>query len=262
MVEIYQRDATIPAIMGSTTRTIEVSAVNRLRGLLGKYFYFFMSLLVAAVVVYGFSHTIDQNLIHAVPVRPWILYLHGIVFSGWVAFFIVQSALVRVHKVSVHRTLGWFGVALGVLIPVLGISTAITMDRFNILHFHENSAAPFFAIQLNDMVVFAICFGLAVLWRSRPEFHRRLLLVATCALTSAAFARFPGMGLPMLGWTCVCVDLLIFLGVVRDLIVNRRIHQVYLYALPALIVAQSIAMYLFRAAPPQWLRITHAILGV
>jgi len=49
---------------------------------------------------------------------------------------------------------------------------------------------------------------------------------------------------------------------VRDLIVNRRIHQVYLYALPALIVAQSIAMYLFRAAPPQWLRITHAILGV
>jgi len=119
---------------------------------------------------------------------------------------LVQSALVRVHKVSVHRTLGWFGVALGVLIPVLGISTAITMDRFNILHFHENSAAPFFAIQLNDMVVFAICFGLAVLWRSRPEFHRRLLLVATCALTSAAFARFPGMGLPMLGWTCVCVD--------------------------------------------------------
>ena len=248
--------------MGSTTRAIEISAANRLRGLLGKYFYFCMSLLIAAVVVYGFSHTIDQNLIHAVPVRPWILYLHATVFSGWVVFFIAQSALVRVHRVSVHRTLGWFGVALGVVVPVLGISTAIVMDRFVMTQFHEQGAAPFLAIQFNDMASFTVCFALAILWRRKPEFHRRLMLIATCVLTTAAFARFPGIGLPMLGWTYVCVDSLIALGVVRDLIVNRRIHQVYLYALPVLIVAQSTALQLFRAAPPQWLKITHAILGV
>lgn len=248
--------------MGSSTRTIEISATNRLRGLLGKYFYFFMSLLIAAVVVYGFSHTIDQNLIHAVPVRPWILYLHATVFSGWVVFFIAQSALVRVHKVRVHRTLGWFGVALGVVIPVLGISTAIVMDRFIIMQFHEQGAAPFLAIQFDDIASFTVCFALAILWRRRPEFHRRLVLIATCSLTTAAFARFPGMGLPMLGWVYVCVDSLIVLGMVRDLIVNRRIHQVYLYALPLFIVAQTIALHLYRAAPPEWLRITHAILGV
>ena len=248
--------------MGSTTRTIEVSAANRLRGLLGQYFYFFMSLLIAAAVVYGFSHTIDQNLIHAVPVRPWILYVHATVFSGWVIFFIAQSSLVRLHKVSVHRTLGWFGVALGVVMPVLGISTAIVMDRFIIAHFHEQDAAPFLAIQFNDMVSFAVCFALAIVWRRKPEFHRRLILIATCALTAAAFARFPGMGLPMLGWSYVCVDSLIVLGVARDLIVNRRIHQVYLCALPVMIVLQTTAVHLFRAAPPQWLRITHAILGV
>ena len=69
-----------------------------------------MSLLIAAVVVYGFSHTVDNNLIHATPIRPWILYLHATVFSGWVAFFILQSTLIRTHKVRVHRTLGWFGV--------------------------------------------------------------------------------------------------------------------------------------------------------
>lgn len=248
--------------MGSSTRTIEVSALNRLRGLLGKYFYFFMSLLIAAVVVYGFSHTIDQNLIHAVPVRPWILYLHAAVFSGWVAFFIAQSALVRVHKVSVHRTLGWFGVALGSAMPVLGVSTAIIMARFIITHFHEQGAAPFLAIQFYDMTAFTVCFSLAVLWRKKPEYHRRLILIATCVLTSAAFARFPGMGLPMLGWVDVCVDSLIVLGVMRDLIVNRRIHRVYLYALPVLIVVQTTALHLYRAAPPEWLRITHAILGV
>jgi hypothetical protein len=56
------------------------------------------------------------------------------------------------------------------------------------------------------------------------------------------------------------VDLLIFLGVVRDLIVMRRVHPVYLYALPALIVAQTFAMHLLLTAPPQWLAITNAIL--
>lgn len=248
--------------MGSSTRTIPISTANRLRGLSGKYFYFFMSLLIAAVVVFGFSHTIDHNLIHAVPVRPWILYLHAIVFSGWVAFFIAQSALVRVHKVSVHRTLGWFGVALGAIVPVLGISTAITMARFMIVNFHEQAAAPFLAIQFNDIGSFTVCFALAILWRRKPEFHRRLILIASCALTAAAFARFPGMGRPMLGWVYVCVDSLIVLGVARDLIVNRRIHPVYLYALPVFAVAQTTALHLFRAAPPEWLKITHAILGV
>ena len=82
-------------------------------GLLNQYFYLFMSLLIAAVVIYGFSQTIDQNLIHAAPPRPWLLYLHGAVFSAWVIFFIVQSALVRTRNVRVHRKLGWFGVGLG-----------------------------------------------------------------------------------------------------------------------------------------------------
>jgi len=246
-----------PQIMSSSTITVEVSVANRLRTMVATYFYFFMSLLIAGVVVYGFSHTVDHFLIHAVPVRPWILYMHGAVFSGWVLFFIVQSALVRVRKVRIHRTLGWFGVGLGTIIPVLGLSTAITMDRFNIVHFHEAGASPFLAIQLNDVLCFAVLFALAVLWRRRPELHRRLILMTSCVLTSAAFARFPFVPLHMTYW---CVDGLILLGVLRDLLVNRRVHRVYLYALPMLIITQNTAMHLFFAAPRGWVRITDAIL--
>ena len=104
--------------------------------LLQQYFYFFMSLLIAAIVMYGFSHTVEKNLIHATPVRPFLLYVHGAIFSGWVAFFIFQSLLVRTHNVRLHRTLGWFGAALGAAISVLGISTAITMTRFQMFRLH------------------------------------------------------------------------------------------------------------------------------
>jgi hypothetical protein len=39
---------------------------------------------------------------------------------------------------------------------------------------------------------FTIPFVLAICWRRKPELHRRLMLIASCALTAAAFVRFPG----------------------------------------------------------------------
>jgi hypothetical protein len=59
----------------------------------------------------------------------------------------------------------------------------------------------------------------------------------------------------------VCVDLVILLGLARDLLVNRRVHRVYRYALPMLIVGQTLSIYLWRGQPGWWLRITNAILG-
>src|SRR5580698_137153 len=101
-------------------------------GFWSQYFYFFMSLLIAATVVYGFSHTIDHNLIHASPLPPFVLYIHAVVFPAWVVFFIVQSALIRSHNVRLHRRLGWFGVALAVAVFILGAWTSASMVRFAI----------------------------------------------------------------------------------------------------------------------------------
>jgi hypothetical protein len=245
--------------MASRTIPIRVSATSSHRGgLLDKYFYFGMSLLIPAVVIYGFSHTIDEDLLHATPPRPWILWVHAAVFSFWLLFFMMQSALVRTHNVKLHRTLGWFGAGLGTLITVLGISTAITMDRFNFLHFHHPGFKTFFAIQLLDISSFTVLFWLAIYWRKKPEYHRRLMLIATCVLTSAAFARFPHIGL---GWAYFGVDGLIVLGVLRDFIVNRKVHVVYRYALPVLIVYQTFMVELVFQRPQWWIHVTNAIMG-
>jgi hypothetical protein len=228
-------------------------------GVLHKYFYLFMSLLIAVTVVYGFSRTVDKNLIHPALPRPFLLYVHAAVFSGWVVFYILQSALVRTHKVGVHRRIGWFGVALGIAIPVLGVSTAITMTRFNIVQLHQTDAAAFIMVPLFDITAFSITFALGIYWRKKPESHRRLLLIASCALTAAAFGRFPPHLLPPVVFYSG-VDLLILLGVARDLIVNRRIHRVYLYALPAFILGQTVVMYTVTHELPYWLKIANAIL--
>ncbi len=252
--------ATEQVIFAAKAKQSGARKASVLSRFLSKYFYFCMSLLVAVVVIYGFGHTVDNRLVHATPPRPWILWVHGAVFSGWVAFFIFQSALVRTHHVKLHRLTGWFGAALGVLIPVLGIATFIVMARFRIAHFHQYGIKPFFGSAVLDMISFALPFWLAIYWRKKPEFHRRLVLIATCALTGAAFVRFPMMPQPH-AWAYAGVDALILLGVVRDLMVNRRIHVVYRYALPVLIACQIFAVHLAFHPPAWWVHVTNTIIG-
>jgi hypothetical protein len=208
------------------------------------------------VVVYGFSHTIGHNLLHASPIPPFILTIHAIVFPGWVLFFILQTALVRTRNVPLHRTLGWFGLAFGIGILVLGYITAAGMDRF-FLQQHRKFPPAFLIIQLMDLVSFAIPFSLAIYWRRRPEFHRRLMLIASCGLTDAAFARFPFVSL---AFSPVGVDALILLGILRDLIVDRRIHKVYLYAFPLLLLFQIFCMQTYFHSSPWWVHVASALL--
>jgi len=249
----------------STTHVATFSASTPSTGIrrfTEKYFYFSMSLLIALTVVYGFSQTVGQNLFNPAPPRPFLLFLHGAVFSGWVIFFIFQSALVRTHHVSWHRRTGWFGAGLGVLIPILGVVISVIMARFDVFQLHQPRAvrAPFTLIPLFDMVCFASTFWLAVLWRKRPEFHRRLVFIASCSLTAAAFFRFPE-ALHSHLYFYAGVDALILLGVVRDLIVNRRIHAVYLWVLPAFAICQYGVMHTISSGAQWWFKIADAIIG-
>lgn len=238
----------------------EGALTTKLGGLLEKYFYFFMSLLFVGVVVYGFSFTVGMNLIHPSVPRPFLLYIHAVVFSGWLVFFILQSTLVRTHNVQWHRRIGLYGVAHGVAITAVGISTAIIMARFNMVQLHSSHADSDMMIPLFDMVCFTTTFALAIYWRKKPEFHRRLMFIATCSLTAAAFGRFPERILPP-EFFYAGVDLLILLGVLRDLMVVRSVHPVYRYVLPAFIVGQTVVTYTVFHELPYWQKIAHTILS-
>ncbi|MBB5330403.1 hypothetical protein [Tunturiibacter gelidoferens] len=219
---------------------------------LERYFYLFMSLLITVVVVYGFSYTINENLLHPRVRPPQIVYLHSFVFSAWLLFFILQSALVRSRNVRLHRTLGWVGAGLAVSIVVLGYTTSTAVLKLAIQRQVPFPTVSFLIVEVMELVCFAVPFALAIYWRRRPDFHRRLMLIATCALTEAAFGRIPS--LPNL-FAPAGVDALILLGVLRDMIVERRIHRVYLYALPTMIFMQVIAEYTYAHQSTWWIEI-------
>lgn len=228
-------------------------------GLMDRYFYFLLSLIVAVVIVAGFSRTVGPGLIHAAPRRPVLLWLHGAAFSAWVVFFVLQSGLVRIRKVSWHRLLGWFGATLAAVMVVLGCVVSVVMFRFDALVLKQPDPA-FLSITFWDMFAFGTAVGLAILWRGKPDVHRRLMVVGTCCLLDAGFGRFQYIfDHNLLFW---CLDGVILLGVVRDLLVDRRVHKVYLYALPALVVGQNVTIYLWRNPPGWWMSMCREMLGI
>ena len=57
------------------------------------------------------------------------------------------------------------------------------------------------------------------------------------------------------------VDFFILLGVIRDLIVNRKIHAVYKLGLPIFVAGQAFALFVVVARPEWWAKTVLAVLG-
>lgn len=69
-------------------------------GLLARPFHFVLSLIIAGVIVAGFSHTVSTRLIHPPSPRPVILYVHAALSAGWIVLFITQTALICTRNVK------------------------------------------------------------------------------------------------------------------------------------------------------------------
>jgi hypothetical protein len=226
--------------------------------LLDRFYYFILAVIIATVVVKGFGPTLNQRLLHPRIPPPFMLHFHAAVFASWIILFLLQTALIGSGRMKLHRKVGVLGFVLGVTVAITGVATTIVMAKFHTQPHPFGTSS--LIIPLTDMLEYSIFFGLAVYWRKKSEFHRRLMFIATCTLTSAAFVRLMPKDAAV-EWIYVGVDVLILLGVGRDLIVNKRIHPVYLYGLPAALLGQSIALYLYLSGSPAWLTIAHWLIG-
>jgi len=149
-------------------------------------------------VLAGFSRTYFLGLIsgHARTITGRVpnatVHLHALLFMSWLALFIVQTSLVATHRVKVDRKLGYFGVALAAAMTVVGGRTAVEAARLGSV---PPGANPwnFIAIPFGDITTFAMFFLGAVLWRNDKEKHKRLMMLVSACLMSAALVHWPGV---------------------------------------------------------------------
>ncbi len=219
-----------------------------------RHFYVVIAVFIALIVALAFAKRAASDLLHPFSPRPWVLHFHVALSGLWVLLFVVQTTLIDRSRLAWHRKLGSFGAVIGALLPIAGIATAIAMARFHIAQGDPDRSVALIG-PISDMLAFAITFGLAVWWRGRPEYHRRLMLMATCVLSLAAFPQLPTWTAPVN--TKYVADALIAAGCARDWVAMRQIHPVYLVGLPILVSWQLVARWIYVSAMPAWVSIAH-----
>ena len=179
-----------------------------------------------------------------------LAHVHGALFTAWVLFFVVQTALVASHRVAVHRRLGVAGAILAATMVVVGTFIAIRTAAGGFAPPGMDPLA-FLVIPIFDMVLFASFVGAALVLRRDKETHKRLMLFAYISIIVPAIARLPGV-LPLLGPPGSFGLSLLFVAtaVVYDFLSRGRVHKVYLWG-GALIVV-SVPVRLFISGTGAW----------
>lgn len=223
--------------------TIASPAAVRMKS--DRIFYTSMGLAIALVAIWGFSASFYfSRWMVAPPTTPemtGLLYLHGGVFTAWIALMVIQPMLVAARNLRLHRTLGYAGAGIAAAMVVLGNVAAIAAMHGGFRGLGDPFvfyAVPFFAINS-----FAVTIFFAVRWRNFADTHKRLILLSNAALIGAAIARIPlspvQAGAP---FTFIFgPDLIILAGALYDWRTRGRVHRAWVWG-GAAMVASQIAM--------------------
>lgn len=219
-------------------------------------FYLAMMLFIAALILFGFSHTVGAVLIHPDRPPPAMLYVHVTVFCGWLVVVLTQTLLIWSRNQRLHKKLGWFGLGFGVVMVCVGLATTVIMGHWQVQR-DGPEGSMFIYRPFEDILFFGTAFGLAIHWRKRPDFHRRLMLLAAIAVTPPAISRIPG--LPTLSTVYVATDLLLAVAIAHDLITTRKIHKVYRWGVGVAVVGQFALLTVMSLRPAPFFNLALAI---
>jgi hypothetical protein len=219
--------------------------------------YVGLALLITAIVFAGFSPSFYGTVVLDAA-HPWIIHVHAAVYVGWLALLVTQAVLAARGQIALHRSVGRFGIAWGVLVLVLGVvvSFAVPAIHVNAGEWPMERAERFLAIPLGDMVLFGGFFGAAIAYRSRPEIHKRLVVLAAVAIMFAAVGRMPYVD----GWWLVVTLWYspVVVAMAHDFGTKRRVHPVYWIGVVAMAV---VFMRVPLSQTEQWRRIGRALLA-
>jgi len=215
-------------------------------------FYLAMAMVAIAAVAIGFSTTYFIPIAVGTFAGPPVAHVHGLLFMAWIGLLLLQPMLVRHGRSGLHRKLGWIAVPLAVAMAVsgLGVGTyAVGRDLA------AGGGDPVFS-QLPGVVAamafFVVYVSIALAVRRKPDWHKRMILLATIAILWPAWFRFrhllPFVPRPDILLGVVVPDSLIVVAMLRDRLKFGRVHPAYLI-FGSLLIAEHVGEILFYDTP-------------
>jgi hypothetical protein len=152
---------------------------------------FFLALAgaLSATALFGFARSFYLQPLFGAPPLTALLVAHGVAATAWFALLIAQAVLARRGQIGLHRTVGQWGwlVAIAVAASALAIIVATATDGEETRSGLPESVGMF--IQLGSVSWFSVLALLA--WRNtrRPDYHKRLIAMATIVMMAPVFSR-------------------------------------------------------------------------
>lgn len=199
-------------------------------------FFAAMAAAILAAVLLGFARTFflrpwfeAYSAVHAP--RETIFYVKGVFFAAWFVLFFAQASLIATGNRALHKVLGLTAFGLVPVMVVLGTVGSLIAAR-RPTGFFDIPAPPleFLIVPLASLWLFGVFAGTALAWRRFPEFHKRLMLLASIVMIEAAIARWPFGFVAITPSAPFWVSTLFLLPLVwRDLTTRGRLHPVTLW---------------------------------
>ena len=224
-------------------------------------FYLTMAIVSALIIFAGFAPSFYlKSIIHAPPPLSLLTTVHGVVFTAWMALFITQAALISANNVALHRQIGMMGALLFGAMISLGYATALIAGHLG--HAPPGAPAPlyFMALPLISFTGTLVLVALALHYRRKSDWHKRLMLAALFTMTPPGTGRIViPLGLAPEGtWISLIVaELLLAVAMLHDWSNDKRIHPAYWVAAGVMAVVHIGVAWAYSS--PAWLAFAQAI---
>jgi hypothetical protein len=210
-----------------------------------RWFYVWMAGACALIAIGGFAPTYWLQLPAGTFVGSPLLHLHGLLFSAWTLFFLMQTTLVATGRAARHRVWGLLGISLATAMVLVAFAAADEVLERRLAAGFGDHARAFHIVSTSMAALFGVLVCAAIAYIPRPEIHKRLMLLATITILPPAIARVfyvvnvgmaagmrPGLAGPRtvesVMTSAIIADLLIVAAMAYDWRTRGRVHPAYL----------------------------------
>ena len=233
-------------------------------------FYVFMAATCLVVVFMGFVPTYWLQLTPGTFIGAPLLHLHAVLFSAWPLYLLVQTTLAARGRVDRHRAWGLLGISLATAMVFVGFAVANNVLATRLAAGYGDAARAFHVASISMITLFGGFVFLAIVYVSRPDIHKRLMLLATASMLAPAIARVwfavtvgigpglrPGLGPPRtvesVLMPALIADTVVVAGVLYDMRTRGRPHPAYLIGGAVVLAVQVLRVPL--STTPWWFAI-------
>lgn len=215
-----------------------------------------------AVAIAGFTPTFFLPSVKGTYSAPSVVYIHGAFAFSWLLIFVVQTQAIRLSRLRWHRRFGMVGALCACGLVLTGIPVGLWATRRDIAAGLGDVARGQFVNILIELAVFGGLVVAGVMTRRNPEWHKRLMLLATVSVLGPAWFRmrhhFPAVPSPLLTFSLLA-DAVVLGVIAHEYAAKRAVHIALLTVAPLMIAVHLAELFLNQSTP--WLAIANMLLG-